>query len=207
MEKTTWQTENLCGAKMGKTYRYLGDMLVGEGLVTKDQVDRVLEARKRSQARLGELLIAMGLLDEFQLRDCLAEQYAIPVADLSTTTPDSEALGLIPSFNALMKLVLPVKLEGNELHCVIADPLDLPMTDELSRDLRVHIRTSLAAPSDLYDAIVRSYGLNVPLKGAAPLAGVRSTPKKNASVQEDRQALLAGLDTAFDFLGREGLSA
>lgn len=184
-------------------YRYLSDLLVGEGLVSRDQVDRVMEARKRSQARLGEMLIAMGVLDEVQLRDCLAAQYNLPIADIKSVEPTEEAKALIPSFNALMKLILPVRVEGNTLHCVIADPLDLPMTDELSRELRLHIQTTLAAPSELYDAIVRSYGLNVPLKSATPLMGV----KKSKSHQDDRAALLAGLDSAFDFLGKEGLSA
>lgn len=187
-----------------REYQRLGEMLVGEGIVQADQLDRVLAAQRRSGARLGELLVAMGLATEAQVTECLARQYRLPLVTLSEVRPEPDALNRLPAYNALHNLVLPVRMEAGALVCVIADPLELEVLDELSLALRVRIVPAMAPASELHDAIAFQYGLDVPRKVAAPhLASV----KGGKSEASDRDSLLAALDHSYSFLNSRGLAA
>ncbi|MCE9558694.1 MAG: hypothetical protein K8R88_07055 [Armatimonadetes bacterium] len=188
-------------------YQRIGDMLLGEGIVTKESLDRVTATQKKSRARLGELLVAMGLATEDQVTDCLARQYNMPRASLSEVHSEPNALNLVDPFHALSNLILPVKVDGDVLYCVISDPLDVVLTDELSVALHRRIVTWMAAPTELYNSIIVSYGMNVPLKAEAGFVTGATRPgrKKSQHTQEDRQALLFALDNAYEFLDRQGL--
>jgi tetratricopeptide (TPR) repeat protein len=51
----------------------LGDVLVGKGLITREQLEEALEAQERdaSPKRLGEILVAKGLIDRATLERCV----------------------------------------------------------------------------------------------------------------------------------------
>ncbi|MBL8049038.1 MAG: hypothetical protein JNJ45_10200 [Chthonomonas sp.] len=178
-------------------------MLVGEGIVSADQIDRVLAAQRRSGARLGELLVAMGLATETQVTKCLAAQYRLPVVHLDEVHPHPDALNQIPAYNALHSLVLPVKMDNGALVCVIADPLELDTLDQLSTTLRLRIVPAMATASELHDAIAYYYGLDVPRKAVVEVQEVRRK-KPEAS---DRDSLIAALDQSYAFLNSRGLAA
>lgn len=140
-------------------YKRIGEMLLESGLITAAQLDIALKTKLESNLRFGEVLTALGFVSEDQVTECLSNQYGYPVADLSFVTPEPEAIAMIPSITALSGLVLPVRVTDDRLYCIIADPLDVPTTDALLRIAGRPVDICLANPSDLFDVIVKSYGL------------------------------------------------
>lgn len=192
---------------MVREYQRLGEMLVGEGIVAPDQLDRVLAAQRRTRARLGELLVAMGLASEEQVTECLARQYRLPVVNLREVRPDPDALNRVPAYNALHNLVLPVRVENGALVCVIADPLELDVLDDLSVQLRVRIVPAMATASLLHDAIAFHYGIDVPRKVMQQEDIVEFRKSNRRDSQVDRASLLDALDRSYSFLNERGLAA
>ena len=47
--------------------RRLGDLLVAEGLIDRGQLERALEELKGTREKLGSLLVRLGLISEEQL--------------------------------------------------------------------------------------------------------------------------------------------
>jgi len=43
-------------------WKRLGDLLIDEGLITKDQLNQALSQQKENGGRLGSILVQMGLL-------------------------------------------------------------------------------------------------------------------------------------------------
>ncbi|MCI0572614.1 MAG: protein kinase [Myxococcaceae bacterium] len=58
----------------------LGELLVARGLVSVTHIRGALEQQKRRGGRLGELLVAQGMLGEDDLVRCLGEQLGLPFA-------------------------------------------------------------------------------------------------------------------------------
>ena len=187
-------------------YKRIGEMLLDSGLITPDQLGVAMKTKMGSTLRFGEILTALGFVSEEQVTQCLADQYGYRLADISHVEPEKEALELVPSITALSGLVLPMKVTDDRFYCIIADPLDIPMTDSLFRMAGRPVEFALAPPSLLFDAITDAYGLK-PANRRQSVAPAHSKPKsivnKRVGVkrkmkidkQEDTFALLAALSS------------
>ena len=74
----------------------LGVQLIAAGLVTSEQVESALAEQRRSGKRLGEILVAHGVLFEDDLARTLAEIMGMAYRDLILEPPDPEVLDYLP---------------------------------------------------------------------------------------------------------------
>jgi len=100
----------------------VGEILVREGLITRDQLNLALHDQRESGTRLGYSLVALGFVKETDLTRTLARQYRMPAVDLSNFEVDPRIARLIPSEMAAKHLVLPLKRDGRTLTVAMADP-------------------------------------------------------------------------------------
>jgi hypothetical protein len=91
----------------------LGDILIDEGLVTREQVENVLEMGQKN--KLGSVLIERGLISEEQLLKALAAKFGSRFVDLSEITPSPEALAALSKNIVNQMQVLPLDLQGKKL--------------------------------------------------------------------------------------------
>ena len=100
----------------------IGDLLVREGLITKDQLDKALQEQRQNGTRVGYNLVKLGFIQEIELTKMLARQYKMPAVDLSKFEVDPKIVKLIPADLAVKNLVLPLKRDGRTLTVAMADP-------------------------------------------------------------------------------------
>ena len=195
-------------------YKRIGEMLLEAGLITQKQLDHAMKTKLGTTLRFGEILTVLGYVTEDQITLCLAEQYGYKVADFKNVEPEPEAVELVPSITALSGLVLPVKVTPDRFYCIIADPLDIPMTDSLFRMAGRPVEFSLGSPTPLFDAITKAYDLGPKVKPphvtvpcepldfesrvAAPVATAKKPRAKRrvkVDPQDDKFELLAALSS------------
>ena len=100
----------------------LGEILLTENLVTREQLSAALAEQKSSGHRLGFVLVKQGALPEVEITKILARQYRMPAVDLSRFEVDPKILKLIPADLATKHIVLPLKRDGRTLTVAMADP-------------------------------------------------------------------------------------
>jgi type IV pilus assembly protein PilB len=61
----------------------IGDLLVGEGLITRDQLNRALYEQEQSGTRVGFNLVKLGYVKETDITRMLPRQHRMPAVDLS----------------------------------------------------------------------------------------------------------------------------
>ena len=135
----------------------LGDLLVREGLITKDQLDKALQEQKSNGQRLGYNLVKMGFVQETEITKMLARQYRMPAVDLARFEVDPKIVKMIPSDVALKHLVLPLKREGRTLTVAMADPTNLSVIDDLKFITRYDIFPVIAGEYTLRTALDKNY--------------------------------------------------
>lgn len=86
----------------------LGDMLVAAGMVTDAQVEEALAAQKETGLRLGEMLVELGYVTEGQMTQVLSNQLSIPWVNLYHVDFSRELLGLVPTEIAEEHCLVPV---------------------------------------------------------------------------------------------------
>lgn len=146
------------------TNRKLGDLLVAEGLISNLQLSIALAAQQTSNRRLGEILVERGFATESQISECLAQQYGYPLADLEGARPQANAVSLLKADMALEHVVLPLRLNGEILECVMADPLDVIATDVIQNATRKRVSIQIAPATKLLAKIRELYGLEEQLE-------------------------------------------
>jgi type IV pilus assembly protein PilB len=109
----------------------IGDLLIQEGLITKEQLDMALKEQKQSGTRVGYNLVKLGFVPETELTKMLARQYKMPAVDLSKFQVDPKIAKLIPGEMALKNLVLPLKRDGRTLTVAMADPTNMGVIEDL----------------------------------------------------------------------------
>jgi type IV pilus assembly protein PilB len=140
------------------TTERIGELLMRERLITREQLDRALAEQKAHGTRVGYNLIKLGLVQELDLVRLLAVQYRMKAADLSRFEVDPQLARLIPAEVATRKQVMPLRREGRTLTVAVSDPTDVGVLDELKFITRYDIFPVLAGEYTLRTIIDRVYG-------------------------------------------------
>jgi type IV pilus assembly protein PilB len=135
----------------------LGDMLVSQGAITRDQLTNALSEQRTTHQRLGYILVKQGSIGELELTKMLARQYRMPAVDLSRFEVDARMLRLIPADLAIKRMVLPLKREGRTLTVAVADPADQGLLEDLKFITRFDLFPVLAGEQTLRQLIERHY--------------------------------------------------
>ncbi|MBU6441626.1 MAG: Flp pilus assembly complex ATPase component TadA [Betaproteobacteria bacterium] len=140
--------------------QHLGEALVRRGLVTPAQLAKALarQANDHPRRALGAILVDEGMLRGDQLEGAISDWLGMHVVDLSSLTPQSQALSLVPAGFAERESVLPLMLRDGHLVVALADPWNSRnLLNELRLLTRLDIVPVAAAPATLAAAISRAY--------------------------------------------------
>jgi type IV pilus assembly protein PilB len=142
---------------------FIGEILVKEGMLSEEQLEKAILTQKREGGRIGDILIKMGYVKEVDVIRTVSKQLNIPFASETNTqilTPaqDETLEKLIPREFAIKNLVLPLSRNLNSLTCAMFDPLDVMLMDNLRKLTRCDINPVLATRSDILKAIEIFYG-------------------------------------------------
>jgi type IV pilus assembly protein PilB len=164
--------------------RPLGELLVGRGLVSEDQLRDALTKQTGSGKRLGNLLVELDLLDERALTEVLAEQLGLAVVDLSRAEIDPEVVALLPEDDARRLGAMPTHRDGSRVEVAVADPLVENLDTQLIEILGSLVRIKLAVRSDLEQALNRAYAPAADLGDALRMFEARLASRKASQSPE-----------------------
>ena len=135
----------------------IGEQLIHEGLVSREQLSRALDDARSNGTRVGFSLVKLGFLGEQDLVRALARQHRIPAVDLERVKLDPKILKLVPTDIALKHQVLPLRRVGRTLTVAMANPTDLGVLDDLKFVTRLDIEPVIAGDFSLRKIIEKEY--------------------------------------------------
>ncbi|MHB0866689.1 MAG: GspE/PulE family protein [Thermoleophilia bacterium] len=137
-----------------KKLQPIGEILVGKGHISREQLNDVLEKQKSNPKRLGEILIDDGLITQDQLNLALAERLGVESIGLSETSIDSLAASMIPEKLARRYGAIPIKfIDENTLLVAMVDPTNVFAIDDLRMMTGYDIRPAIATAEDVFGQI------------------------------------------------------
>ncbi|MEZ5116910.1 MAG: ATPase, T2SS/T4P/T4SS family [Candidatus Nanopelagicales bacterium] len=135
----------------------LGDVLLQQGLVSREQLDDALAEQQSMGRSLGKVLVERGILTESQLVSALAAQIGMRFVDLTEATIDGAALTKIPGSVARRHTAIPIGFEEGKLLVAMADPANVFAIDDLRAMSGMDVRAVVSTRSDILAAIDRNY--------------------------------------------------
>jgi len=176
----------------------LGDILMREGLISRDQLTSALAEQKATGHRLGYVLVKLGLVQELEVTKVLARQSRMPAVDLSRFEVDPKIIKLVPADFALKHIVLPLKREGRTLTVAMADPTNTGVLDDLKFITRYDLFPVIAGEYTLRNLIEKHFEssdqqLQTILK---EMEGIEDADVEVVEEQEDEAATQAQINDA-----------
>jgi len=139
--------------------RFLGEMLVQQGIISNDQLQEVLKLQEAEKgARIGRLLIDHAYVTETQLAELIADQLRIPCVDVAAVSIAPEIIKLLPRELAVKHLCLPWFKERRQIGLVMADPTNVSTIDAVGFALGLTVQPLVAAETQVVAALARYYG-------------------------------------------------
>ena len=135
----------------------IGEILVGKGLITADQLSEFLRAQKESSKPLGQLLLEEEILSQEELTNIIGEQLGIPHIWLRKGLVDPRIVHVLPKEKALHFQVIPMFKVNNVLTLATADPHAFFVFDEVSSITGLEVQPVLCRSDDIIDAIHECY--------------------------------------------------
>jgi general secretion pathway protein E len=140
--------------------RLLGEILVGHGALSDEQLEHGLTAQreKRQNGRIGEVLVALDFCSPVQVLKALGEQLRIPVSEkLSPEDVDTELVGQVPVAFAKQHQVVPIRRVDGVIQAAVADPLATYALDDVQTLLGTAIDPILVPGDTIVDLINKVY--------------------------------------------------
>ncbi len=137
--------------------KHIGEMLVEERALSRENLQKALSFQKAGKARIGRVLTDFGFVSEKSLVDALALQLRVPSVDLQAVEADREALNMVPEEYAERKKIFPVRLVARRLMLAMADPLDYQTIEEMKFRTGCEILPAIASEKNILDCIEKHY--------------------------------------------------
>lgn len=131
------------------TKKRLGELLVAEGMISQDQLAEALKIQEKSGELLGEALVKAGFTTETEIAKTLCTQFAKPFLKPSKYDISKEVMALLPPKMLAEHQFVPVDRFGNLLVIAMAGLLDAATIVQIQRTTGCEIEVYIATSSDV----------------------------------------------------------
>jgi type IV pilus assembly protein PilB len=143
-------------SRRGSSPRFLTDVIVDMGLVSRAQVEDALEVSRGSGMTPERVLLDRGTLNHDGLARALAERYGLDHLDLGVFSVDMGAANLVSTTAAKRYQAVPVAFaDKRTLLVAMADPSNVLAVDDIAIMTGYEVRVAVAPPEDIATLISR----------------------------------------------------
>jgi type IV pilus assembly protein PilB len=136
--------------------RFLTDVIVDMGLVSRERVEEAVNAARQAQTTPEAVLVERGELTSDTLARAVAERHGLDHLDLSVYKVDMAAANLVSTGSARRYDALPVAFaDERTLIVAMADPANVRAVDDLAVMTGYEIRPAVASGEDIASVVAR----------------------------------------------------
>lgn len=135
----------------------VGEILVGQGRLTPEQLTDFLRIQKETKKPLGEILVDEEILTQEELMHLLGEQLGIQHIWLRKGLVDPRIVHLLPKDKAIFYQVIPMFCVNNVLYLATSDPNAIFVFNEVSKITNKEVQPVLCRTDDILEAVHECY--------------------------------------------------
>lgn len=196
-----------------KERKKLGHILIGQKVITQEQLDSVL-VHKKNGIKIGSALVHEGILTSAELADALSIQAGVPAESIDAYAISEDLINSVSASIALQYAILPIRREKSFLVFASESALDPISIAAISRKVGCQIRYVIAPKGQVTIGLRKWY---THLRADDPyktLDEAVSTGKINSNQSEEiwkfyvsRQILLAEILVSLGHINEAALRA
>ncbi len=139
----------------------IGDYLVNQGLITSEQLSKVLAAQKESNGtkKFGDVVVELGFMTELNFAKALAGNLRVQYVDLDNIEINTEAVQMVPEALARKHTVIAINVQGKRLTVATNDPVNFIVLEDIKVSTGMDTVPVLATTSAINKAIGKCYSM------------------------------------------------
>ncbi len=153
----------------------LGQILLEEGMITEEQLEKAIEEQLKTSDSLGLVLVKLGYITEDVLYHFLAVQFNVRFVDVAVIHIEEEVIKSISPDTARKYKILPIEKKPGKIIFATSNPLDPSLTMNLKYDIQggdsLEISFVVTTAAALADALEKYYPVGNVLEDAVREAG------------------------------------
>jgi type IV pilus assembly protein PilB len=110
----------------------IGELLIADGLITHEQLKEVLDIQKKTGKKLGEIVLDMRLVSQDDFYKVLEKKFGIKFVDLKKIKIDPQIVNTISESIARKYDLIPIEIEDKNLIVAMSDPLNIYAIDDIN---------------------------------------------------------------------------
>ncbi len=137
----------------------IGEMLMDEEIISKEQLQECLQEQKVTGEKVGEVMVRKGYVSHEVLYAFLGNQFGIPYIPLAEMQNIQPAIiKLLPEQLMRSQHVVPVTKKGNTLILAMADPSNVFVTDDIKLSTHCDLELRLSSEKEIKTALDKYFG-------------------------------------------------
>ncbi len=140
-----------------KSRKDLGQILIEAGLVTEEQLQRVIELQQKTGDRFEQIMLQQRFITPQQLAFFISLQLGIPFVNLKKEGVKAEAVKLIPESVARKYGIIPVDTTDGAVVIAMEDPKDIEAIEDLAAVTLKRIEPVISTSQDIQEMIDLNY--------------------------------------------------
>jgi type IV pilus assembly protein PilB len=181
----------------------LGQILLEEGMVTEEQLEKAVEEQSKTNDSLGFILVKLGYITEDVLYHFLAMQFGVKFVDVSAIHIEEEVIKVLTQDTARKSKVIPIEKKPGKIIFATANPMDPSLTMNLKYEMKAGQDTEISfvvtTQSALNDAIEKYYpignALDDTMKELEGNIEIEFLEEKKAKEEEGEEGDIEGNDS------------
>ena len=137
----------------------LGEMLIARGLIGEDELNQALELQKERGDKLGKILIDLGFVAQREILSALGEQLSVRVVTLDGPPPMTPETERLSARFLRQFRCIPAGFDDTSLALAMADPLDFETIAAVRHVTGMKVTPLLASEQEIVDSVDRYYGV------------------------------------------------
>ena len=135
----------------------LHQLLLDEGLINQQQLEKAQKSLKNNEGSIGRRLIKMGYIAQETMARFVAKRYNLPFVHLDKLEIDRDAIKLV-SFEVAQKFVIiPIFKTEKDISIAFSDPTDMATINTIEFMTGLCVIPFAARESEIRKAITQYY--------------------------------------------------
>ena len=158
---------SILGVQMQSTTKMrIGEMLLAQGYIKPEQLEKALETQKSTGKRLGRTLVELGYMPEERLVEILSRQFEVPYVKLENFNIDPDAYTYLPEDMCKQYKIVPLFVSKNDddrkavreaLTLAMTDPTNMRVIQIVKFKVKMEVDVVMASEVDVQKTIERVY--------------------------------------------------
>jgi twitching motility protein PilT len=137
----------------------LGEQLVAQGLISDSQLQEAVAKQAQGEGHIGSILIELGHISIEDLLQCLRKIHGVPGVNLFDCNVDEEVLKLVAFEEVQAKKILPIAADQETITLAMVDPTDHATISEIQFILGKKVKP-MVVPSFMLEAAMKNFTIS-----------------------------------------------